>query len=480
MDFKSNYEIVIIGSGAGAAALLETLVENSFDPSEILVLERGNKLPSSNSAASRFINTYENAGVVPCFGSPTIPFGIANCIGGGPEINGSLIWKTPEHIKNDWFENHELPFSKNIFEEKLASFEMKLEVKNSHIDENHDYGSYLLNKAAKELDFLCVPARRALKYSCCSNNLCAFGSTNDSKNTTFKMIMKNLIKKGLNIKSNVSRINFKFSNQSGPYSLNFKLNSIDKTVIAKKIFLCAGAINTPLLVSKIRKKRYSKYNLKFHLNLKSIGLIKNEIPDVPGTMFSAQIQEFSKDNQYIMPFNWHKAHVLSILDRHYCELDFDYIYRHGIGITSQVSNEDVNATIQVLSHGGNAYKFISHSIIEKESILNSIKTILERTYLVFNQLGIDKVLCPSAKSPVFNLSESIFKTMKNPSNLDMLSVHHMSSLPIGGEDVEVNGSLKDFSNIFIADSSLLPTIVGESPQLTIMAFVSALYDKKFN
>ena len=62
MDFKSNYEIVIIGSGAGAAALLETLVENSFDPSEILVLERGNILPSSKSAASRFINTYENAG----------------------------------------------------------------------------------------------------------------------------------------------------------------------------------------------------------------------------------------------------------------------------------------------------------------------------------------------------------------------------------------------------------------------------------
>ena len=386
MYFKSNYEIVIIGSGAGAAALLETLVENSFDPSEILILERGNILPSSKSAASRFINTYENAGVVPCFGSPTIPFGIANCIGGGPEINGSLIWKTPEHIKNDWFENYELPFSKNIFEEKLVSFERKLEVKNSHIDENHDYASYLLNKASKELNILCVPARRALKYSCCSNNLCAFGSTNDSKNTTFKMIIKNLIKKGLNIKSNVSRINFKFSNQDGPYTINFKLNSIDKTVIAKKIFLCAGAINTPLLVSKIRKKRYSKYNLKFHLNLKSIGLMKDEIPDVPGTMFSAQIQEFSKDNQYIMPFNWHKAHVLSILDRHYCDLDFDYIYRHGIGITSQVSNKDVNASIQVVSHGGNAFKFISHSIIEKESIVKDLIKLIKLDRKILKRL----------------------------------------------------------------------------------------------
>ena len=478
MDFKKNYEVVVIGSGAGAAALVDTLVENSFEPSEILILERGNILPAYKSAATRFINTYENAGVSPCIGNPIIPFGIANCIGGGPEINGSLIWKTPEHIKKDWFRNNKLNFSKDLFEKKLEFFDKKLEVKESHIDENHDYASYLLNKAAQELELLCVPARRALKNSCCSNNLCAFGSTNDSKNTTHKMIFKSLFNRGLKILSNITKINFNYQDQSGPYYLSFMHNCISKSIIAKRIFLCAGATNSPLLLSKIRKNKYSQYNVKFHLNLKSIGLLEKEIPDVPGTMFSAQIQEYSNENQYIMPFNWHKAHVLSIMDRHNTELDFEYIYKHGIGITSQVSNNDVNASMNVINIGNNYFKILSHSIISQKSILNAIEKVLERTYLVFNQLGIKKVLCPVHKSSEYTLSESIEKIMKNPYKLDLLSVHHMGSLPIGGKDVEKNGSVKGYSNIFVADASLLPSIVGESPQLTIMAFVASLYKNR--
>ena len=211
------------------------------------------------------------------------------------------------------------------------------------------------------------------------------------------------------------------------------------------------------------------------MNLKSIGLLEQELPDVPGTMFSAQIQEYTKQNQYIMPFNWHRAHVLSILDRHNSNYDFEYIYRHGIGITSQVSNEDVNANMEVFNFGSNSLKILSHSIIKKKSILNSIQEVLERTYLVFNQLGVKKVLCPVQQSPEYFLYESIEKTMHNPAKLDMLSVHHMGTLPIGGSNVELNGSVKEYPNIFVADASLLPSIVGESPQLTIMAFVSSLY-----
>ena len=60
MHFKSTYEVIIIGSGAGAASLIHTITKDGIEPSEILVLERGNKLPRTKSAAFRFINSYEN------------------------------------------------------------------------------------------------------------------------------------------------------------------------------------------------------------------------------------------------------------------------------------------------------------------------------------------------------------------------------------------------------------------------------------
>ena len=103
---KKTYQALIIGSGAGCGALVNTLIKNNFDPKQIIILERGSKMPKNTSAANRFVSTYENGGVLPCFGKPNIPFAVANCLGGGPEINGSLIWKTPEHIKEKWFENY--------------------------------------------------------------------------------------------------------------------------------------------------------------------------------------------------------------------------------------------------------------------------------------------------------------------------------------------------------------------------------------
>ena len=61
MHFKSNYEIVIIGSGAGCGALMKTLASNGYAPSDILILERGGYMPEFKSAASRFVNSYENS-----------------------------------------------------------------------------------------------------------------------------------------------------------------------------------------------------------------------------------------------------------------------------------------------------------------------------------------------------------------------------------------------------------------------------------
>ena len=155
-------------------------------------------MPNNSSAASRFVSTYENGGVVPCFGKPNIPFALANCVGGGPEINGSLIWKTPKHIKQKWFEKFNLPFKKETFDYYLDLFDNLLEVKDSHISDDHDYASFLINNAATKLGIKCVPARRSLKYSCCSSNLCAFGSTEDLRNTPLNKILKNNIDQGIN------------------------------------------------------------------------------------------------------------------------------------------------------------------------------------------------------------------------------------------------------------------------------------------
>ena len=475
----NKYKILIIGSGAGCGAILTTLVDNGYKPSDILILEKGNILPQAHisTAASRFISTYENAGVVPCFGKPIIPFALANCLGGGPEINGGLIWKTPYHIQKEWFNGSTLPFDKEIFNKYLEYFEKLLSVKDSHIHENHDYASFLLKKTSDKMNIHCVPARRALLGSCCSQNLCAFGATEkNTKQTINEVIIQKYKKLGLKIECQITNIDFKIHERSGPYNISYRKEKKIFNITVDKIFLCAGTLNSPFLVSKIKKEIFSNFTVKFHINLKTIGLRKEQNPDVPGTMFSAQVQEYQKDDQYIMPFNWHKAHVASILDRHNQEINLSEVYKNGVGLTTQISHRDLQANLRICSKFKYRIRFLHHNLEKNDKILQVINKALKRTYNIYANMNISKVLSPEKKSKIQDINSLIVKEIKSIGNLDTISVHHMGSLPLESKYVSSNGSIRGYPNIFVADGSLLPTAVGESPQLTIMAFVSALYD----
>ena len=126
-------KIVVIGSGAGGSSIIDRLVRNGVDPSDIILLEKGRYLDKHQSEAARFIQGYKQAGVYPVLGKPLIPFGIGECLGGGPEVNGALIWKTPKHILDTWFSGrYSLPFSRSLLENEFHHFENILNVSTSY------------------------------------------------------------------------------------------------------------------------------------------------------------------------------------------------------------------------------------------------------------------------------------------------------------------------------------------------------------
>jgi choline dehydrogenase-like flavoprotein len=62
-----------------------------------------------------------------------------------------------------------------------------------------------------------------------------------------------------------------------------------------------------------------------------------------------------------------------------------------------------------------------------------------------------------------------------PRDLELISVHAMASCPMGSHassgPVDLEGRLRGTRNVSVADASILPGNIGESPQGTIMAFV---------
>ena len=468
-------KVLIIGSGAGGCALIDSLLSRGYDVNDIIILEKGRKINYNKSEAIRFIESYKNAGVYPIIGKPIIPFGIANCVGGGPEINGALIWKTPKHIIDKWFsKDSEIPFTRTSYEKKLGYWENLLMVSDSEFSPESDYPSYKLSEAANSLGLTAVPARRSLE-NCQKSNVCAFGCPANAKITPYQIVIKPLLNKGLRFLCGCKSINIFPKEAAGPYIVEGNSDSGEFSFEFESIYLASGTLQSPRIVSKLLKNVYNSFRFAFHLNFKSIALFDTKLPDRPSTMFASQLQEYAKEGIYIMPFNWHKAHIASIVDRHNTDLDKKYISEYGLGLTTQISHPDIIGNLHSLNILGKNFSISNHSILKYQSIRNLISVALKRTFEIITAMNASKELTSFVGSHELNISEIAELESFNISNIELLSVHHMASMPLGKEIIDNNGSVRGFPNIFVADASILPSAVEESPQLSIMAFVSSLY-----
>ena len=67
----------------------------------------------------------------------------------------------------------------------------------------------------------------------------------------------------------------------------------------------------------------------------------------------------------------------------------------------------------------------------------------------------------------------------NFKNLNLMTIHAFSSLPMGENDfcpVDSSGKLKHLDNVMVCDASIIPSAPGTNPQATIMALVERNMD----
>ena len=109
-----------------------------------------------------------------------------------------------------------------------------------------------------------------------------------------------------------------------------------------------------------------------------------------------------------------------------------------------------------------------------------IKKALRRTVELLFSSGASHIYLPIIGCPVvrsIKFYDDYIDSTKIK-QLELTSVHAMASCPMGISPkysvVNPNGQLWNIDNVFVADASILPTNIGESPQGTIMAFANEI------
>ncbi|HRK03385.1 MAG TPA: GMC family oxidoreductase N-terminal domain-containing protein, partial [Oligoflexia bacterium] len=108
---RENFDVVIVGSGAGGAVVAKELAEGGM---RVALVEEGPAFAPQDHrdmAVDAIYRMYRDRGFTTTFGKPAIPIPMGRVLGGTTAINSGTCFRTPSKIFRHWNEElglHEL------------------------------------------------------------------------------------------------------------------------------------------------------------------------------------------------------------------------------------------------------------------------------------------------------------------------------------------------------------------------------------
>jgi len=471
-DLTSGTGNLIVGSGAGGSVVFEKLTGMG---EEALLIEEGPDIlgmtPFDIPIIDRHAKFYRDGGFSPILSNRPFPFSEGRVLGGTSELNGGLFWPLPEILEEKWISN--LGYMSGDIEDlknHFLRFSNLLRVGPVATEANSDLPSKLLRDSA-EKQGLAVEKSMRLVPECQKLNQCGSGCPKSLKNSMSRTLIPIGVKRGGRYKCEVRAL--RINAHSGvARSLQVKYGNSNFEIPFKRLFLSCGPTQTPLLLHRSKLTRKAGKIINFHLNLKFLVKFKEDINAKNGTIFSHQVQEYLNEGILLMTSNFQPEYlgiILANLSKDQIQDVLQNLNRYAI-FTLQLNPKDPGRLHFFGDRTVASYRFSNEGLQFLKSAISKV------TNLLFS-MPIKEMVLPIGNFIIDNPRkiEDILNASK-ASDFYMSSVHGMSSASFHLNDklavTDRYGKLLNYQNVFIADSSAVPTATIESPQGTIMSFVA--------
>lgn len=457
----NKINIAVIGSGPGGALTAALLAEHGR---EVLLIEKG-KHWGLNSCSSfsqeEMIQKYRNGGLTLTFGDTKISYIEGSCVGGGSEINSGLYFRTPETILSHWRKKYKVDdLDENILQPHFEANERDLSVSFMPSDQI-PAASLKLHQGAQTLGWKSIEVPRWYKYQQNGEGI---------KQSMTETLIPRAIAAGAIVQSEtmVEKI----------YKTNniwiIKGNAQGKAfhLAANKVFLCAGAISTPQLLSQNGLSMLAGKTLHMHPTIKIVGKFNEKVNNRNMGVPVHQVKEFSPRFGFGCSVSSYPYLALAMMD-----------IPHGLHkVNAHWENMAIYYSMVTSGKGS-----VSHTFLGKDPL---VKYTLGQQGFVDTLDGMEKLgeclfaagaeeIYPSVANSrtIHNLSElKAFKSelmASSFSRLNMMTIHLFSSCPMGEDRSQcvVNsfGQVHGQENLYVNDASMLCGPLGVNPQGTIMA-----------
>ncbi|MCC9307404.1 GMC family oxidoreductase [Kitasatospora sp. RB6PN24] len=466
-------DALVVGSGAGGSV---AALELACAGRSVTVLEEGPRVSTAELAATAPADSmrrlYRNAGATAIFGTPAIAYGEASCVGGTTVVNGGLLWEPSAALLDRWAAwTGYGGYRQAALAPHFAGISRRLGmIVQEHGEGNAD--SRLLAGAAERLGWRWQHPQRVVT-GCRHRNRCATGCPSGAKQSMALSYLPRAEAAGAVIEAGV-RVR-RFIHTDGRVVAVEATDADGRTVRyrPRTVFLAAGPIGTPVLLRRSGIHRGTAgRRLALHLNLRTVARFRQPVAADRGTMFTAQVQEFSDLGLLMMPSNLTRGGLGAalagrgpgIVNSLLAQWDHLGMY------TTQVRMQGSAALVG--SVGGTPV--LRHGLTRADH--HALRLAFRRTARLLFAAGAIELLPPSSSAPALRSAADVdrFCSEVKPGDWELVSVHGMAScrmaLPERGGVCDDHGRPHGLANLHLCDASVLPGASGISPQGTIMSF----------
>jgi choline dehydrogenase-like flavoprotein len=279
---------VVIGSGPGGAITAALLAEAGRD---VLLLEEGPPLGLESSppfSLEEMVRKYRNRGMTVGLGRPKVAY-VEGCVaGGGSEINSGLYHRPPAEALARWRSEWNVAALDDALLEPLAARnERDLSVQCIPGDRKPP-ASLKLHQGAIRLGWTSLEVPRWFTF----DGTCdAFGVPRGHRQSMSTTFLPRLLRAGGRLETG-TRVH-RFERSGGGWRVLARRHGRPLDIRAGRLFLCAGAVQTPFLLRRSGIRAAVGDRLIVHPTVKVVARFPDEVNGPEGGVGVHQVRQFS-------------------------------------------------------------------------------------------------------------------------------------------------------------------------------------------
>lgn len=466
-------DVLVIGSGAGGAAVADALTAAGRD---VVMLEEGRYTPPEAAkprASDAFQECWRAGGLTAALGTPPVLYAEGCCVGGSTEINSAIFQRADSELLDAWAQKYRIAdFGARALK---PWFDRAADAVHARITPGPlGKPSDVLKEGAERLGWQVGALERA-QNRCVATNACASVCPTGAKQSMSASLIPRALKQGLRLIAGcrVERLIVKASGVVGAVSrgTDFTGHTHRVTVRARNVFLCAGAVHTPALLQRSGLRGRIGATLRLHPTVKVIALFDEPLHAADHRLPLYAVTEFMPEQRIggsvFSPSFFGMAVAEDWLNRaallrrwQHAGLYYGMIRPQGTG------------RVTALRFGKEPIIRYAHTPADLRALADCLGRVTQVMFAAGARLVVPSIGGhPGWHDPASALRELSGGLPIRRTNL--MSIHLFSSCPPGErQELTVTdsfGRVRGMSNLIVADASQIPEAPGCNPQGTVMA-----------